>query len=106
MIPCPKLNNRDPAYFKHWQGLCRRRLATCFVTGLYDETLIPHHVLGRAIHGDKNNIVPVSFRPHQCFHQDGESVFVAKYGVTVEQMQEEARRLYQLYLEMIGGVTL
>ena len=97
MTACPKADNRDKSYYKHWTGLCRLGRATCFVTG---DTLsvVPHHVQGKHRFGDKWNICPLGFRPHQYYHQHGETMFVERYGVTDADMKAEATQLYDAYL--------
>lgn len=102
MPSVPKANLFDPAYLEHWRDLCRLWRAHCFVCGLRDATVVPHHVRAKRRFGDKSNIVPLCFRCHQLIHQQGASALEARHGVTLEEMREEAARLYAAYLEMRG----
>jgi len=100
VIPCPKLDRHDEEYVEHIRHLCDMQEVSCFFCGITDHSLVGHHLRGKRRFGDIENIIVLEHRCHARIHQNGVSAITARYGVTVEQMQSEARRLYQLYLEM------
>jgi len=98
--PVPKAELKDPDYLEFCRDQCRVRKARCVVTGLWDRTVVPHHVRPKAIWGDKNNIVYMS-SPYHVERKDSahalghHAVFDAEHGT---DLVGTAIKQYQDYL--------
>jgi len=106
MPSCPKADNRDPAYFRHCQDLCRDPCWTwepqCFVCDARDRTIIPHHPKAKRRFGDKSNVIFLCGRCHGEIHHVGKETFCRINGIEVSSLEDKAHRLYTLYLETMG----
>lgn len=100
--PVPKADLKDPAFLEHCRELCRLWRVPCFISGVRDGTIVPHHVRPKAVWGDKNNVVFLSSAYHvernDSAHRLGSYIaFDAKHGC---DLVAEAFRIYQEYLRI------
>lgn len=69
---------------------------TCFAYGCGFTPCDPAHVKSRGAGGTYRDIIPLCHRHHQEQHTIGILTFARKYNTTLEEMEEEAKRIAEM----------